>query len=75
MKLVGKKPIISRAPITVKMRSSSYQRNTYRELDPINNVFPTQTMLFLHQGTNTMYANMPVATPKHNVCKHASCNT
>ena len=64
MKLAGKKTIISRASITVKMQSSSYQRNTYRELDPTNNVFPTLNMLFLHQGTNTIYANLPVATPK-----------
>ena len=47
---------------THNKQSSSYQRNTYRELDPTNNVFPTLTMLPLHQGTNTMCANMPVAT-------------
>ena len=38
---VGRKKIISRAPIVPKMQSSSYQRNTYRELVPTNNVFPT----------------------------------
>ena len=38
---VGKKKTISRAPIVPKMQSSSYQRNTYRELVPTNNVFPT----------------------------------
>ena len=38
---VGRKKTISRAPIAPKMQSSSYQRNTYRELVPTNNVFPT----------------------------------
>ena len=54
MKLVGKKTIISRAPITVKMRSSSYQRNTYRELDPINNVFPTLCYSYSREQTRCM---------------------
>ena len=63
MKLAGKKAIRSRAPIVPKMRSSSYQRNTYCELDS-KNAFPTLNMLPLHQATNTMYANIPVATPE-----------
>ena len=58
-----KKAIRSRAPIIPKMQSSSYQRNTYCELDT-KNAFPTLNMLPLHQATNTMYANIPVATPE-----------
>ena len=59
-----KKAIRSRAPIIPKMQSSSYPRNIYCELDPTNNVCPTLNMLPLHQETNTMYANIPVATPE-----------
>ena len=58
-----KKAIRSRAPIIPKMQSSTYQRNTYCELDT-KNAFPTLNMLPLHQATNTMYANIPVATPE-----------
>ena len=50
-----KKAIRSRAPIIPEMQSSSYQKNTYCELDPTNNVFPTLSMLPLHQALNTMY--------------------
>ena len=58
-----KKAIRSRAPTFSKMQSSSYQRNTYCELDPTNNVFSTLNILPLHQATNMMYANIPVPTP------------
>ena len=62
---VGKKKAIrSIVPIIPKMQSSSYQRNTYCELDPTNNIFPTLNMLPSYQTTNTMYANIPVATSK-----------
>ena len=46
------------------MQISSYQRNTYCELDPTNNVFPTLSMLPLHQATNMMYANISIAAPE-----------
>ena len=58
-----KKATRSRAPNIPKLQSSSYQRNTYCELDPTN-VCPTLNMLPLHQETNTMYTNIPVATPE-----------
>ena len=58
-----KKAIRSRSPVIPKMQSSSYQRNTYCELDT-KNAFPTLNMVPLHQATNTMYANIPVATPE-----------
>ena len=62
---VGKKKAIrSIVPIIPKMQSPSYQRNTYCELDPTNNIFPTLNMLPSYQTTNTMYANIPVATSK-----------
>ena len=62
---VGRKNAIrSRGPIIPKMQSSSYQKNTYCELDPTNNVFPALSMLPLHQALNTMYGNIPVATPE-----------
>ena len=54
-----KKAIRSRAPIIPKLQSSSYQKNTYCELDPT--VFPAINILPLHQATNTMYANIPTA--------------
>ena len=66
-----KKAIIIRAPIIPKMQSPSYQRNTYCELDPANNVFPTLSMLPLHLATKTMYANIPVATPEAIPLHHA----
>ena len=57
--------MIRTALIIPNMQSSSYQKNTHRELDPTNNFLPTKTMLPLHQATKTMYANMPeVATPE-----------
>ena len=58
-----KKAIRSRAPIIPKMQSSSYQKNTYCELDTKNS-FPTLNMLPLHQATNTMYGNIPVPAPE-----------
>ena len=62
---VGRKNAIrSRGPIIPKMQSSSYQKNTYCELDPTNNVFPALSMLPLHQALNTMYGNIPVSTPE-----------
>ena len=64
MKLAGKKSIRSRAPIIPKMLSPSYQRNAYCELNPTNNVCPTLNMPHLHQETNTMNANIPVAAPE-----------
>ena len=63
MKLAGKKTRI-RASIIPKMQSSSYQRSKYCEFNPTNNVFPTLSMLPLHQATNAMYANIPVAIPE-----------
>ena len=47
-----------------KLQSSSYQRNIQCQLDPTNNICPTLNMLTLHQETNMMYANIPVATPE-----------
>ena len=49
-----KKAIRSRAPIIPKMQISSYQRNTYCELDPTNNVFPTLSMLYTRQQKRCM---------------------
>ena len=49
-----KKAIRIRAPIILKMQSSSYQRNTYCELDPTNNVFPTLSMLYTRQQKRCM---------------------
>ena len=63
-KVGKKKAITSIVPIIPKMQSSSYQRNTYCELDPTNNIFPTLNMLPSHQTTNSMYANIPFATSK-----------
>ena len=59
-----KKAIRNRALIIPKRQISSYQRNIYRELDVTNNVFSTLNMLPLHNATDTMYANIPVATPE-----------
>ena len=59
-----KKTIRGTASIIPKMLSSSYQRNTYHELDTTSNVFPTLNLLPLHQVTKTMYANIPIATPE-----------
>ena len=57
MKLAGKL-------INPKIHRSSYQRNIDCELDTKNNVFPTINMLLLHQATDVMHANIPVATSK-----------
>ena len=59
-----KKAIRNRALIIPKRQRSSYQRNIYCELDVTNNVFSTLNMLPLHNATDTMYANIPVATPE-----------
>ena len=59
-----KKAIRNRALITPKRQRSSYQKNIYCELDVTNNVFFTLNMLPLHNATDTMYANIPVATPE-----------
>ena len=45
------------------MQRSSYQRNIYCKLD-VTSVFSTLNMLPLHKATDTMYANIPVATPE-----------
>ena len=59
-----KKAIRNRALIIPKRQRSSYQRNIFCELDVTNNVFSTLNMLPLHNATDTMYANIPVATPE-----------
>ena len=59
-----KKAIRNRAPIIPKMQRSSYQRNIYCELDVTNNVFSTLNIPPLHKATDTMCANIPVATPE-----------
>ena len=60
---VGKKKAIrNKALIIPKRQISSYQRNIYCELDITNNIFSTLNMLPLHNATDTMYANIPVAT-------------
>ena len=59
-----KKAMSSRALIIPKMQSSSYQGNIYREFGPIDNAFLLLNMLPLHNATNTMYSNKPVATPE-----------